>query len=116
MGIHALKTPSGTLDDVSGRRRRTNAPREKRGGISLPVHLWQALDLICDLQTSAFDQMGGQTKASVSDEIELGMETHVRDFIKRHGSLPQTAAERVAYVKKLAAALLAELNEDLNQQ
>lgn len=115
MGLPHLKQVAGTLDDVS-RRRRTNAPREKRGGISLPVHLWQAIDQIVDLQSSAFEQMGGQTKASVSDEVEVGMEEHVRAFIKKNGTLPQTASERVTYVKKLAADILAELREDLNQQ
>lgn len=112
-----MNTPqkSGTSEDV-GRRRRTNAPREKRGGISLPVHLWQAIDTIVTLQTDSYAAMGGETKASVSDEVEIAVEAHVRDFIKTHGPLPVTNKDRADYVARLAKHTATELQAELNEE
>lgn len=111
MALHSGKQ-SDTSADV-GRRRRTNAPREKRGGISLPVHLWQAIDTIVALQTDAYAKMGGETKASTSDELELAVEAYVREFIKRHGPLPLSEKDKREYVDRLAQANLKSLRDDL---
>lgn len=112
--LMALNPPkqSDTSVDV-GRRRRTNAPREKRGGISLPVHLWKAIDDIVELQTLAYGKMGGETKASVSDELEVAVEAHIRDFMKKHGQLPLTDKERNHYVERLAESHTKSLRDDL---
>lgn len=78
----------GTVMDMGGRGGTDKAPREKRGGISLPVHVWKGIDTMVALRTAAFKKMGGENKASTSDEIELAMRSHIRKHVKKYGPLP----------------------------
>lgn len=111
--------------DVGGRGS-TSGGRQKRGGISLPVHLWAYLDQIVELRTAAFKEaVAGMatpkkkgskvTKASMSEEMEKAVAAHIRAFFKEHGPLPVNDAERRAYVKKLAEWNSKEALRDLHE-
>lgn len=97
-----------------GGRGRTKAPRTRLQGLTVSVHLKDALDLVVDLESQAYARMGGTTKASMSDLIEAAVEQYLRDYIKDHGPLPLTAAERAEYVKRLAEAHQKSLRDDLH--
>lgn len=96
---------------------RTKGPRSKRGGISLPVHLWNAVELLAELRTEAYEKMGGETKQSLSDEVELAFEVYLAHVQKLYGPFPVTAPERKAYVETLKAAMekdaIADIRGDL---
>lgn len=131
MGLNNVQR-IGTVVDVGGRSE-SLAPRERRGGISLPVHVWRALDTIVALRTAAFEKMGGKTKVSPSDELELAAKAHIKAFAKKNGALPILAVEKKKkpdagatpfivgpaeekYVAKLAETLGEELLAELNDE
>jgi hypothetical protein len=58
--------------------------------------------------------MGGTTKASMSDVMEVALEAYVRWFYKKHGAKPVTEKDRRDFVKRLAAFNQAELVADLH--
>lgn len=111
MTMH-LNGPSGsdTSAHVAGRPR-TSGPGVKLNGVPLPLHLKEALTEIAGLQNDAYAVMGGETKVSFSDELTEAVIAYVDDFIEKHGKLPDTEEERVAYVARLAVANRAELRE-----
>ena len=92
---------------------RTKGPRAKRGGISLPVHLWAAIDLLTGMRSNAYSKMGGTTKQSASDEIELAVETYLKEVQKEHGPWPVTTAERRAYEESLKLKMEKDAIDDI---
>lgn len=88
-------------------------PREKRGGISLPVHLWRFLDELVDLRTQAYAVMGGETKQSTSDELALAVEVYASAVQKEYGAFPATEAERKAFITRMADKMAKQLRDEL---
>lgn len=83
--------------------------RPVRGGntqksVSLPTHLWEALDRVSEIQSAAYREMGGKSKYSVSDLVEDGVGMYIAALVEEFGPLPETAEEHKIFVKKLAAA------------
>jgi hypothetical protein len=122
---------SGTLMDMGGRRL-TQEPRERRGGISLPVQVWKSIDTITTIRTAALREMGGENTQSTSDELEIATKRHIKRFIKKYGPLPilaevkkptpknKDATELVVgpseskYVAKVAESMGDDSLDDLN--
>lgn len=100
-----------------GRRGRTSGPREKRGGISLPVHLWDFIDELVELRTAAYEKMGGETKQSTSDELALAVEEYAVVVQKEFGPFPNKAnrAEREQFIQRMADKMAKQLRDDLLQ-
>lgn len=111
----ALSTPStGSKAVVApmARRLQRNAPTQKRR-ITLAMHVWEALDLIVELQTEAYREMGGEGAYAVSDLLEEAAEMYIRAIIDELGPLPRSPEERRGFVKRLAVANQRALREHL---
>lgn len=98
---------------MSQRPRKTAIPTEKRGGITLPTHVWEILEELVAINDAAYQEMGGLTRWWLSDEIRVGMEAHIRDYIREHGPLPASPEARANYIKKVAQANQRKLREEL---
>ena len=87
---------------------------KKLRGLSAPLVVVNALDEILKLENDAYVVMGGDSKKSLSAIVSEALTEFVANFIHDNGPLPQTKAEHVEYVKKLAARNLAKLREQLH--
>ncbi len=85
------------------RQRRIRGSSLQRS-VGLPVHLWELIDRVSELQTAAYFEMGGKTKYHANDLIEAGVEMYIQSIVEDFGQLPETAEERKAFVKKLTEA------------
>lgn len=72
--------------------------------VTLPVHLWEFVDAVAELQTEAYKEMGGRSKYFPSDMIEAGIEMYGAALVEEFGPLPTNAEERKSFVKRLAAS------------
>lgn len=83
--------------------------------VSLPVHVWELLDEVSDLQSEAYVLMGGKSRYSVSDLIETAATMYIRTLIQEFGDLPISApaATRKEFVKRLAESNKRQLLEQL---
>lgn len=93
-------------------KRTQRGPTDQRR-ITLPVHLWELLDEVADLQSEAYVLMSGKTKFQVSDLLESGAEMYLRSLVEEFGSLPKDTADRKSFVKRLAEANRKQLVESL---
>lgn len=106
--------PSGagaTTDDMA-RPPRINAPTKKKS-VMLGVHVWEAIVELMRLTNEAYALMGGESKSSLSDQLELAVVERIEDFVEQFGPLPDSSDEvrRAAYVKKIADFTLAQLRK-----
>lgn len=95
------------------KRPRGNFPTAKKNGVSLPVHIWELMDQLVSLNDEAYKRMGGTTKWWLSDELRVACESHLREFAREHGPLPQTPEARDAYVTKLVEYNRRRLRDDV---
>lgn len=96
-------------------RRNQRGPTDQRR-ITLPVHVWQLLDQVAELQSEAYVLMGGKTQFTVSDLLETGAEMYLRSLLDEFGTLPNDdspAATRKEFVKRLAESNRKQLVEQL---
>ena len=89
------------------------APKKKLRGLMAPLHIVDAADQILGLENEAYVVMGGESKKHLSDIVSEALEVYVQVWIAENGPLPESAAERREYVKKLAARNLEKLREQL---
>jgi len=72
--------------------------------VTIPTHFWSLLEHFAELQTDAYEAMGGKTNFTVSDLLELGSEYYLRKVAEDLGPIPGPDAapsERAAFVTKL---------------
>ncbi|PZR07101.1 MAG: hypothetical protein DI536_29020 [Archangium gephyra] len=95
--------------------KKNGPPRTKLpGGMSAPIHLVEALNLVVALKTEAYEVMGSTTKVSPSDVIADALDAWLRNWVSQHGALPYSEGERADYVRKLAGTLRQELRSELS--
>lgn len=73
--------------------------------VTSPVHHWKLLEHFAELQTDAYELMGGSTAFTVSDLFELATEYFLQKVTEDLGPIPgpeASASERRAFVAKLA--------------
>lgn len=98
-----------------GVAKKNGPPRTKLpGGMSAPVELVEALELVVALKTEAYAALGSTTKVSPSDVISDALDAWLRAWISDHGDLPYSPEERAAYVSKLTESIRAELRAGLS--
>lgn len=95
--------------------KKNGPPRTKLpGGMSAPVELVEALELVVALKTEAYAALGSTTKVSPSDVISDALDAWLRGWIGEHGSLPYSQSDRGAYVAKLTESIRNELRSGLD--
>ena len=105
----AQKTPS----NVAAMAKRPVRSGNNQKSISLPVHIWEMLDQIAELQSAAYKEMGGKSKYSVSDLVEDGVTMYLQSLVEEFGDLPEGAEATRQFVKKLAEANRKSLHEQI---
>lgn len=93
-------------------KRPVKSPRAQRS-VTLPLHVWELLAQIAELQSDAYELMHGTTRYTVSDLVEAGAEMYLQSIIEDVGELPKTAEARKVFVKRLAEANQKLLADDV---
>lgn len=84
--------------------------------VTTPAHVWALLEHVAELQSEAYEVMGGKTAFTVSDLLELASEYFLRKLQEDLGPIPPPNApisERKAFVAKLAEDNKRKLLEQL---
>lgn len=98
-----------------GMAKKNGPPRTKLpGGMSAPMEVVEALELVVALKTEAYALLGSSTKVSPSDVISDALDQWLRAWIEQHGPLPYSVDERAAYVAQLAENIRRELRSGLS--
>lgn len=93
-----------------------SGPRKKLNGVSVPVHLVEMAELIQEVESAAYEAMGGDTKKSLSDVLSDALALYVAEWIAENGAIPTEKSKRSEYVQKLAERNLRKLRDQLNEQ
>ena len=93
-----------------------SGPRKKLNGVSVPVHLVEMAELIQEVETAAYEAMGGDTKKSLSDVLSDALALYVAEWIAENGPIPSERTKRAEYVQKMAERNLRKLRDQLNEQ
>lgn len=91
-------------------------PKKKLRGLLAPVVLVELADQVLGLENEAYVEMGGETKKYLSDLVSEALELYLSTWIAENGPLPESAAERKDFVKRLAARNLLKLREQITEQ
>lgn len=96
-------------------RRSVKSPTKQRK-VTIPPHVWALLEHVADLHCRAYVKMGGDTRFTVSDLLELGAEYLLRKIAEDVGTIPPPTASatvRDAYAELLAEDLRKRLMDQL---
>lgn len=99
---------------MAAKKRRVKGPTDQRK-ITLPMFVWDLLEQAAELHTDAYKINKGETKFTVSDAIEIGVEMFLLSLREDLGPMPSPTAsksEREAWVKRLAAQISKDILEE----
>ena len=88
--------------------------KKKLQGLMVPLAVTETLGEIVEIEREAYVELGADSTVSLSDVVSDALTNHVTAWLKKYGPIPQGAAERKEFVRRVAAKMRSEASDQLH--